>query len=157
MTTTTLEMLKRFEGFSAEPYTDSVGVLTVGYGRNLEANPFTPEEAEVWLTDHYLKTVAELARRGWEPLLNSLTEPRREALCQMAYQLGVPRLLGFQRMLAALRRKDWQAAHDEALDSKWARQDPDRAAVIAEMLLSGAWPSALTSEAARRRLGSDFT
>ena len=47
-----------------------------------------------------------------------------------AYNMGVPRLMGFKRMLAAVERGDWPRAKVEALDSKWAEQVPNRAAKV---------------------------
>ena len=56
----------------------------------------------------------------------------------MGYQLGLNRLLGFKRMLAALERGDYRAASDEMLDSKWAISDtPARARRLAQMMLRG--------------------
>ena len=59
------------------------------------------------------------------------------ALREMAYQMGVPRVMGFKRMLAALERKDWQRAADEALDSRWAEQTPARAQRVALKMHGG--------------------
>jgi len=52
----------------------------------------------------------------------------------MAFNLGGPRLAGFTRLRAAVRRGDWQAAAAEALDSRWATQTGHRATEIAAML-----------------------
>ena len=63
-------------------------------------------------------------------------------LCNMAYNLGVPRLLGFERMWAALAAGDYERAADEALDSKWARQVGARAARVAALIREGGrWAS----------------
>jgi hypothetical protein len=40
-------------------------------------------------------------------------------------------------MWAALARKDWHGAHREALNSRWAKQTPNRANRIAAILLTG--------------------
>ena len=54
----------------------------------------------------------------------------------MAYQMGVPGLLRFKKMLSALEAGDWKTAEKEALDSLWARQTPRRAREVASLLLS---------------------
>ncbi|MEC8642766.1 MAG: hypothetical protein VXZ67_07640 [Pseudomonadota bacterium] len=59
---------------------------------------------------------------------------RRHALVSMAFNLGGPRLAGFTRLRAAVRRSDWDEAAAEALDSRWAAQTGRRANDIAAML-----------------------
>jgi hypothetical protein len=43
-------------------------------------------------------------------------------------------------MLDAIRAADWQRAHDELLDSDYARQTKTRAQTNAKVLLTGEWP-----------------
>lgn len=54
----------------------------------------------------------------------------------MAYNMGVPNLLGFQKMWAALAEGDYARAAAEALDSKYARDLPARAGRVAERMRS---------------------
>ena len=56
---------------------------------------------------------------------------------EMAYQMGVEGVLGFQNMIAALERGDWEAVETEALDSRWAKQAPARASDVASRLRAG--------------------
>jgi hypothetical protein len=92
------------------------------------------QRAEVW-------AAADLGADAWA----KLDVVRRAALTSMAYQMGQASLAGFPKMLAAVRASDWQRAHDEALDSQWAKwQTPARALREANMLLTGQWPAALT-------------
>jgi len=69
-----------------------------------------------------------------------LGEPRQAVLSDMAFNIGQSRLSLFAKMLAAIRRADWQAAHDELLDSAYARQTKTRAQTNAKTLLTGEWP-----------------
>jgi lysozyme len=55
----------------------------------------------------------------------------------MAFQLGINGFLQFRMMRQALSRCDWLAARNEALDSLWARQTPNRARRVAEQILTG--------------------
>ena len=56
----------------------------------------------------------------------------------MCFQMGAAGLQGFERMIDAIFKDDWVQAHNEALDSKWARSDsPARAQRVAKMLLEG--------------------
>lgn len=59
------------------------------------------------------------------------------ALINMCFNLGLPRLLGFKRMIAALEAKNYTLAAKEALNSKWATQVGDRAKDVAVMLREG--------------------
>jgi lysozyme len=64
------------------------------------------------------------------------TQPRtvRLVLLDMAYNMGINSLLGFKRMFAALDVGDWDRAATELLDSKYARQVPERAASNADLI-----------------------
>ena len=57
------------------------------------------------------------------------------SLADMAYQLGVAGVLQFHTTLGHLARQEWQAAHQSALASAWARETPERAARVAGRFL----------------------
>ena len=123
------DRLKTEEGFRSKPYSDSQGVLTIGYGTNI-AEGITVKEAEWLLRNRLADTEGDLARR-WAPY-GEMPIGVRAALLNMAYQIGVTGLLEFHDMIAALRRQDWKAARTAARDSDWHRETPERAeAVIA--------------------------
>jgi len=67
-------------------------------------------------------------------------EVRLAAATDMAYQLGGNGLAEFHNMLAAFRTEDWQTAHDECLNSDYAKQTPNRAVHNASIFLTGEWP-----------------
>jgi lysozyme len=132
--TTLTEMLIADEGLELKPYRCTANKLTIGVGRNLEDTGISRNEA-MYLLDNDIKRVeAGLMSSG---TFNALDEPRKMALINMAFQLGVRGCFAFKKMWAALARQDWQASHDEALDSRWARQTPQRAQRIAAILLTG--------------------
>ncbi len=54
-----------------------------------------------------------------------------------AFNVGVGGVMQFRKALAAIRSGDWQEAHDQMLDSRWARQVPRRAKDLAELMLRG--------------------
>ena len=133
----TLVDLVREEAFRAAPYRDSEGNLTVGYGTKF---PLSRAEADWLLRHRYYLAVselsAEMARRQL-PRFHSLPVPVRRALGQMAYQMGVQGLLGFERMFRAIKAGNWRVAALEALDSAWARETPKRAERVAALIKSG--------------------
>lgn len=127
--------LLRDEGLRLKPYRDSVGKLTIGVGRNLDDLGITEREAMDLLANDIARTEVELDRAL--PWWRDLTDGRQRALLNMAFNLGVPRLVGFRRMLAALAGGEYETAAVEALDSQWARQVGDRARRIADLLRRG--------------------
>ncbi len=139
---TLIRRIMAHEGFSGRPYLDTTGNLTIGYGRNLDARPLDETEGR-WLLERDLSRLE--ARLESVPLYLSLDPVRRAALLEMAYNLGFRGLMGFERMLAALGRRDWEAAAREALDSRWARQVGRRADRIAHRLRTGEWESEAAS------------
>ncbi len=127
--------LRRDEGLRLKPYRDTVGKMTLGVGRNLDDVGITAEEADYLLENDIGRAMADLDRNL--PWWRGLSEARQRALVNMAFNLGLPRLLGFKGMLAALQAGDYAAAAREAIDSKWAKQIGARAQRIAMMLAEG--------------------
>lgn len=127
--------LLRDEGLRLKPYRDSVGKLSIGIGRNLDDVGISAAEAEVLLETDIAHAAADLDRAL--PWWRGLSEARQRALLNMAFNLGLPRLLGFTAMLADLERGDFAAAAREAVDSRWARQVGARAQRIAMLLAEG--------------------
>lgn len=154
----THKMLQLLEGFEEMPYDDHLGKLTVGYGWCLDNTPMSREAAELqlaWIVSEKLREIEDgdddLARA-----FESCDPIRREALLQMAYQLGVGGLRKFRNMIAAILERRFNDAYREAMDSAWAEQTPDRAEMIADMLRLGRWPDPAHSRQALRLLGEDF-
>ncbi len=126
--------LKRDEGFVSHAYQDSENYWTIGYGRLIDerlGGGITDAEAEFLLEHDIAESRADLDRAL--PWWRALSEPSRRGLVNMCFNLGLPRLLTFKRMLAALEAGDGGLAADEALDSKWAGQVGDRAKRIAAL------------------------
>ena len=129
-----LRDLKRDEGFSPKPYKDSEGNLTIGYGTLIEK--ISRSEAEWFLKYRLSKAISEL--RQVQPDVDVLPDNVKLAIWNMAYNLGLPKLLGFRRMWAALEARDYETAAAECLDSKWRSQVGARAERIAALIRSAA-------------------
>lgn len=125
------------EGYRAKPYRCTSGALTIGIGYNLDAG--MPFDEAVLLMRHRIDKIrrALLERLEWFPKLN---EARQAALLSMAYQMGLSGLLGFRRTLATMASGDWEKASREMLNSKWARQTPERAQRTAYIIRYGKFP-----------------
>lgn len=128
------DWIKQCEGYSAKPYTDTHGKLTIGWGRNLSANGISESEAEMLLDNDIKAAVAELAKFDWY-----IKQPVgvQNALVNMCFNLGITKLLLFKGMISALEDKDYEAAATECLHSNWARQVGDRAIEVANMIKQG--------------------
>lgn len=129
------ETLMLDEGFRGQPYLDTVGKVTIGFGRNLDDKPLTKAEAAVLLEHDIRDTVRDLDRRlSW---WRNLDDVRQEVLGNMAFNLGINGLCAFVKMLAAARRGDFRAAAAEMRDSKWYRQVGGRAVRLAQQMETG--------------------
>ena len=126
--------LIRDEGLRLKPYYDSVGKLTIGIGRNLDDNGISEAEALVMLRNDIANSQRELERFGW---FRQLDSRRKDAILNMHFNLGLPRLLSFKKMIAALEQGKWDKAADEALNSRWAEQVGERAVRISSIIRHG--------------------
>ncbi len=127
--------LKRDEGVKMKPYTDTVGKLTIGVGRNLDDRGITEAEAEHLLVNDIAVAQDDLDRNVsyWREWPDNV----QRAVANMCFQMGWTKLKYFTNMWAALEADDWEAAAAEALDSLWARQTPERARRVADMMRLG--------------------
>lgn len=126
--------LKQHEGYRSEPYKDSVGILTIGYGRNLE-NGIRKDEAEIMLHND-IKT-AYKAAQGIVSNFDVLSDQRKEVLVNMVFNMGKGALLKFRKMRAAIERNDFERAADEMLNSRWAEQVGYRADELEQQMRHG--------------------
>lgn len=145
----TLNVICRDEGFSETPYLDSLGYPTIGYGfkigpKNAPLSNYTftipPSVALAWLKSY----LDELDRKILEDeILSSIMfllsgdKVRSLVIESMAYQMGLQGLLKFKKMLAAIDSGDFEKASEEMLDSLWAEQTPTRALRMSNMMRTG--------------------
>lgn len=130
-----LEKIASEEGFSEFPYKCPAGKLTIGYGFNIEQVGIPKVVARYWL--NYLINHAQAKLSGYD-FYKDLDHDRQTVLVDMAYQMGIEGLLRFKDMINAIKRKDWDAAADAMLDSKYAKIDsPNRAKRNAETMRTG--------------------
>ncbi len=142
--------LKREENVIAHVYQDSEGFWTIGCGRLVDKRKgggLRPVEMEFMLDND----IAEKTRQVDTalPWAKQLNEPRRAVLIGMCFQMGLGReptakkdgtgLLGFVNTLASIRDGHYDHAADQMLQSRWARQTPDRARRMSRQIASGEW------------------
>ena len=129
-----ISMLKRHEGLRLKPYLCTADQLTIGYGRNLESMGISRYEAEVMLVSDIERCYNELEVFEWFVGLDIV---RQEAMVDLLFNLGLPRLLGFKKMIRHLSNKEYSQAAAELLNSRYAIQVGDRANELAYMLERG--------------------
>jgi len=135
-----INQLKRHEGVKPYAYLCSEGYTTIGVGRNIDSKGgigLSTEEIELLLYNDIRRCRNELrANFVW---FSSLSFPRQEALINICFNLGITRLLGFKKALAAMEQGDFKTAANEFLDSKWAKQVGNRAIELAEQIKIGGY------------------
>lgn len=111
------------------------GIPTIGMGRNLQDRGISKEISRMLAREDVDGAIADLDRNV--PWWRDLSLKRRMALLNMCFNMGWPRLAKFKKMWAALvqahdlefsgleaqSKRFYSIAADEALDSKWARED----------------------------------
>ncbi len=129
------EQLKQHEGLRLKPYTDTVGKLTLGIGRNLEDKGITEQEALFMLNNDadyfYKKITKEL------PWIVNLNDARQNVLVNMAFNLGIRGLLTFKMTLSLIEYGDYDNAATEMLNSVWAYQVGQRAIELSKQMATG--------------------
>lgn len=130
------QMTKDFEGLELKVYRCSSGKLTIGYGRNLEDNGITKQEADMLFERDF--TTAEAQARVLVTSLGKnwikFPEQRLYVLTDMIFNMGYTNVLKFKKTLAAIKADDYDKAAKEMLDSDWARQTGRRATTLAALM-----------------------
>lgn len=106
-----INLIKTFEGYRSEPYTDSAGIWTQGYGHThgitANSSACTEEEAEQWLEDD-LEDAERTVESGIHVLLN---DNQFSALVSLVFNVGPsPLHLTLGRKL---NQSDYTGAADE--------------------------------------------
>lgn len=131
-----LSLLKYDEGEELFPYQDIEGNLTIGIG-HLVDNGISPDVSKLIFIEDFLKAQKYCLLKI--PCYSQLAEGRRYVLANMCFNLGISRLLGFKKMLAALEAGDYKTAASEMMNSKWAAQVGARAERLHKIMLQGEW------------------
>lgn len=127
-------MLVRHEGIRLKMYVDSVGKTTIGIGHNLTDRGIKEATAYLILDDDI--SDATIDAQGL-PFFANLDPVRQDVIVSLVFNIGIVRLRGFIKMLAALSDGNWEQAAAELLDSRYAQQVGNRALELAEMIKTG--------------------
>jgi len=128
------EKIKIHEGCRLFPYKDTEGHLTIGYGHNLEEG-ISQRTAEFMLVEDVNNAIKDFELRIPDEVKNNLTPVGKEVLIEMVFQMGINKVLGFKKTLEAIKNRRPEIVYKEMLDSRWAKQCPDRAKELAEVMI----------------------
>ena len=133
-----IEMLRQHEGVRTHAYKCTSNKTTIGVGRNIDENGgigLSPDEIDYLLANDVERVEAELlAAFNWYKMLG---DARKDAMMDMCFNMGLPRLMLFKKALAAMAKGDYVTASAEFLDSRWAKQVGQRAETIAAIIETG--------------------
>ena len=129
------EQLEFDEGCVYEIYNDHLGYATFGIGHLVTESD--PEQGQSLGTAVSSDRVAEAFESDIEKVLRDcdilyedfadLPEEAQQVIANMMFNMGRPRLSKFKGMKRGVDSRDWNAAADEMVDSRWYRQVPKRA------------------------------
>lgn len=132
-----ISLIKKHEGYRDKLYQCTSGKSTIGYGRNIEDNGISKDEANLMLSNDIRE--CEKTLKSQFDFFEDLSEVRQAVLVNMMFNLGWPRLSKFKKMITAIYSKDYERASAEMLDSRWARQVGNRAVELSDMMASDQW------------------
>ena len=128
-----LASVKTHEGLSLTPYQCTAGANTIGYGRNLDKG-ITKEEAEILLLNDLKMSEHEAKRFNF---YHGLTGNRKDVVVEMIFNMGLSRFMLFRKTINAIEKKDFAAASDEMLRSRWSTQVGQRAITLSNKFRAG--------------------
>ena len=137
-----MESVKKHEGYRNKVYLDTLGKRTVGVG-HLCVEDFWEDDKEYEekflmeiLADDLQNAIKGARELKEEHSCTDIDEIAQEILVEMVFQLGKTGVSKFRNMWKALAEKNYIGASFEMLDSKWAKQTPNRAKSMAELMKS---------------------
>lgn len=144
-----IRLLNKEEGWSSVPYYCSEGYPTVATGIRIgpKGAPLSQYQFKVskavgavWLSEEVQSKLADMQKHpNIVAALAACNDARQGVLISMAFQMGADGLSAFVNTLRFIANKQWKEAHDGMLNSKWAKQTPERAKRHANQILSGEW------------------
>ena len=121
-----MEKLVAHEGMRLDVYQDTLGINTIGIGRNLDDRGITKDELDwmdypsieyvysdgiteadaIYLAQNDVQIVEEELLRA-HPCVDRLDAVRQLVLVDMAFNLGVPRLCNFKKINGIIKAKNY--------------------------------------------------
>ena len=150
-----IKQLAHHEGVVLKVYKDSLGIDTIGIGRNLAHRGIEVVELtymQKTMNDVFTNGITKedayfLANRDIEivegellhtrAVVKDLDAVRQRVLVDMGFNMGIPRLNRFFRMWGAINEQEYKSAAEEMQDSLWAGQVKSRANTLSYAMEHG--------------------
>ena len=131
-----LESVKKHEGFRDVIYRDTLNKRTVGYGHLCVEDHW---EDGTTYDKKYLEKILEKDLQSAIDQTHDMcqgmeiSDDAKSIICEMIFQLGGHGVSKFRNMWKALQKDppDYKEASVQMLDSRWAKQTPNRAKEMA--------------------------
>jgi len=130
-----IETLRRHEGVEHKVYEDTMGIKTIGVGRNLESVGLSDEEIDYLLVNDIDRTKKLIDQ--YLPWWTNLNEVRQEALINFVFNVGIGTAQKFKNAMKHLEEGNYEESAKEFLDSNWAKQVKGRAIEVTDMIRTG--------------------
>ena len=131
------QQLRIHEGYETKPYTDSVGKLSIGVGRNLDDIGLSDDEIQLLLDNDINRAMKGAEKFSWWKDLDSV---RQMVVLDMLFNLGLAGFCKFRKTISYIASEDYMKAAEEMKDSRWHEQVGPRALRLEEMMRTGDWP-----------------
>lgn len=141
--------IKKHEGVKFKTYLDSVGLPTGGVGHLLRedekvkypvGSAIPESQVNTWLAQDSIISI-KIAQRLFSKVWYDLSDVRRRALVDLAFNLGPNRLAKFKNFVSAVNNKDFTTAGNELRSSKWFTQVGKRGPAVITMIVSSIDPT----------------
>ena len=120
-----IESIKQHEGYVGVVYKDSLGIDTIGYGFAIKDLELDKDVCDIIL-ERKIKNLQDRVKNKFS-WYKYMPQEIKDVVMEMCYQLGVTGVSKFKKTIAYLQNKEFKNASIEMLDSRWAKQTPNRA------------------------------
>jgi lysozyme len=128
------DQLIKHEGLRLFVYYDSLGIPTIGVGRNLKDRGISKNEAMMMLDNDIDDFTLQLSERLY--WFDMQPDNAKLVLIDMAFNMGIGGLLTFHKTLEYFKNNDYKNAAIEMKNSHWYNEVPNRADDLINILNS---------------------
>ena len=126
------EAVKLSEGYRARVYKDTLDIDTIGYGFAIKDLELDEDICDMILDKKLNKLIKDVDNKF--SFMDDIAVEAQDVVYEMCYQLGINGFSKFKKTIAYLRDEDYKMAAIEMLDSRWAKQTPNRAKRLSNII-----------------------